>query len=88
MKNKRLIFFFFNYEGANLLLSKKGELKIADFGLARFQTKGNMTNRVVTLWYRAPEILLGIFFMKFPLIFILILQFIDYKFFLFINQGD
>lgn len=47
--------------GANLLLSKKGELKIADFGLARHQTKGNLTNRVVTLWYRAPEILLGKF---------------------------
>ena len=48
-----------NVKGANLLLSKKGELKIADFGLARHQTKGSLTNRVVTLWYRAPEILLG-----------------------------
>lgn len=30
-----------------------------DFGLARFQSKGGYTNRVVTLWYRAPELLLG-----------------------------
>lgn len=43
-----------------MLLSSKGELKIADFGLARLHTKGNLTNRVVTLWYRPPEILLGL----------------------------
>lgn len=28
-------------------------------GLARSMNKGNYTNRVVTLWYRAPELLLG-----------------------------
>ncbi|XP_022106467.1 cyclin-dependent kinase 10-like isoform X2 [Acanthaster planci] len=46
---------------SNLLLTDKGCLKIADFGLAR--TFGlpveSMTPRVVTLWYRAPEVLLG-----------------------------
>jgi len=46
---------------SNLLLTGKGILKIADFGLAR--TFGYpykpMTPIVVTLWYRAPELLLG-----------------------------
>jgi serine/threonine protein kinase len=46
--------------GANILLSNKGEVKIADFGLARYiNYSGNYTNCVVTLWYRAPELLLG-----------------------------
>eukprot|EP00914_Ancora_sagittata_P002159 GHVO01004883.1.p1 GENE.GHVO01004883.1~~GHVO01004883.1.p1 ORF type:complete len:467 (+),score=76.12 GHVO01004883.1:58-1401(+) len=47
----------------NLLLSKKGTvLKIADFGLARtfrIPMDGPITHEVVTLWYRAPELLLG-----------------------------
>lgn len=37
-------------------------LKIADFGLATFfdpKHKHPLTNRVVTLWYRSPELLLG-----------------------------
>ena len=49
-------------KGGNLLLTKHGVLKIADFGLARTydpRQRLNMTNKVVTLWYRAPEILLG-----------------------------
>lgn len=48
-------------KGANLLLSNKGELKLTDFGLARLTnpTHSRYTNRVVTLWYRAPELLLG-----------------------------
>ena len=49
-------------KGGNLLLSKNGVLKIADFGLARTYHPGkNMyyTCKVVTLWYRAPELLLG-----------------------------
>lgn len=43
-------------------MSRDGILKIADFGLARIFYPGKdvpYTNRVVTLWYRAPELLLG-----------------------------
>jgi len=48
-------------KGSNLLISNKGQLKLADFGLARPYTEnqGNYTNRVITLWYRPPELLLG-----------------------------
>ena len=49
-------------KGSNLLLNSQGTLKIADFGLARTYSKrkpGDYTNRVVTLWYRPPELLLG-----------------------------
>ncbi|KAK7247514.1 hypothetical protein RIF29_42397 [Crotalaria pallida] len=47
---------------SNLLIDKRGMLKIADFGLSNsfdINPKGPLTNRVVTLWYRAPELLLG-----------------------------
>lgn len=45
----------------NLLIDKEGNLKLADFGLARgFGVPLRAyTHEVVTLWYRAPEILLG-----------------------------
>ena len=52
-------------KAANVLITRQGGLKLADFGLARAITinKGNQpnryTNRVVTLWYRPPELLLG-----------------------------
>ncbi|KAF9127262.1 negative regulator of the PHO system [Mortierella sp. 14UC] len=45
----------------NLLINRKGELKLGDFGLARaFGIPVNtFSNEVVTLWYRAPDVLLG-----------------------------
>ncbi|KAG8197973.1 hypothetical protein JTE90_029368 [Oedothorax gibbosus] len=45
----------------NLLIDQKGAIKIADFGLARaFGVPVRVyTHEVVTLWYRAPEVLLG-----------------------------
>ncbi|PON52267.1 Serine/threonine protein kinase [Trema orientale] len=49
-------------KASNLLVDKSGTLKIADFGLANFfppKDKRPLTSRVVTLWYRAPELLLG-----------------------------
>ncbi|KAG5019558.1 hypothetical protein AAZX31_06G158800 [Glycine max] len=49
-------------KGSNLLIDNEGILKIADFGLATFydpKIKQAMTSRVVTLWYRPPELLLG-----------------------------
>ncbi|KAL9259584.1 IMPAIRED IN BABA-INDUCED STERILITY 1-like protein [Drosera capensis] len=47
-------------KGSNLLLNNEGILKIADFGLSNFFTKGEqLTTKMVTLWYRPPELLLG-----------------------------
>ena len=49
-------------KGGNILLSREGVIKVADFGLARTFFPGqnlNYTNKVVTLWYRAPELILG-----------------------------
>ncbi|SBT75948.1 cdc2-related protein kinase 1, putative [Plasmodium ovale] len=46
----------------NLLYSNRGILKICDFGMARkygHVPSNNLTKNVVTLWYRAPELLLG-----------------------------
>lgn len=45
----------------NLLINNSGSLKLADFGLARaFGIPVNtFSNEVVTLWYRAPDVLLG-----------------------------
>lgn len=46
---------------SNLLLRDDGSLKLCDFGLARYFRAYRVayTPGVVTLWYRAPEILLG-----------------------------
>ncbi|XP_053327326.1 cyclin-dependent kinase 15 isoform X2 [Spea bombifrons] len=45
----------------NLLISYLGELKLADFGLARAKSIPSQTysSEVVTLWYRPPDVLLG-----------------------------
>lgn len=45
----------------NLLINNRGHLKLGDFGLARaFGIPVNtFSNEVVTLWYRAPDVLLG-----------------------------
>lgn len=52
-------------KGSNILLNLQGVLKIADFGLARNMKvlrageSPDYTNRVITIWYRPPELLMG-----------------------------
>ncbi|KAJ0083403.1 hypothetical protein Patl1_30169 [Pistacia atlantica] len=48
-------------KGSNLLIDNEGNLKLADFGLARsfsHEHNANLTNRVITLWYRMHHFLL------------------------------
>ncbi|WCJ25663.1 Protein kinase superfamily protein [Euphorbia peplus] len=47
---------------SNILVNNEGILKIGDFGLANVLSEKNkhqLTSRVVTLWYRPPELLMG-----------------------------
>ena len=47
---------------SNILMNNRGEIKLADFGMARScgdPPPKDLTQLVVTLWYRAPELLLG-----------------------------
>ena len=51
-------------KSANLLITKRNVLKIADWGLARSLPddcahSAKLTNPVVTLWYRSPEVIVG-----------------------------
>ena len=50
-------------KSANILITRTCDLKLADFGLSRFINNPmitNYTSRVITLWYRPPELLLGV----------------------------
>ena len=46
---------------SNILMNNRGQIKIADFGMARYygEPPPALTQLVVTLWYRGPELLLG-----------------------------
>lgn len=46
---------------SNILINTRGEVKVADFGLARIvpSTTRPLSNSVVTLWYKPPEIIMG-----------------------------
>ncbi|XVF16684.1 hypothetical protein REPUB_Repub10bG0053400 [Reevesia pubescens] len=49
-------------KASNILVNNEGILKLGDFGLANILTSRNkqqLTSRVVTLWYRPPELLMG-----------------------------
>jgi serine/threonine protein kinase len=50
----------FRWLGSNILVDNKACVKLGDFGLARtLNNDAQYTKNVVTLWYRAPELLLG-----------------------------
>ncbi|XP_035826007.1 cyclin-dependent kinase 14 [Aplysia californica] len=60
-RNPAVVFFSRDLKPQNLLISEIGELKLADFGLARAKSIPSHTysHEVVTLWYRPPDVLLG-----------------------------
>lgn len=43
----------------NILLTKSGIVKIADFGLTRHISENEMSVSVITRWYRPPELIMG-----------------------------
>lgn len=52
------IFFSSYLKPQNILITNDGVVKITDFGLAKIYGPRVLTSLVVTLWYRAPEVLL------------------------------
>ncbi|KAF5394490.1 hypothetical protein PHET_11335 [Paragonimus heterotremus] len=62
-KDRGAFFLVFDYMDHDLYGILEGQLKLADFGLARLYVAGDeerpYTNKVITLWYRPPELLLG-----------------------------
>ena len=49
-------------KASNILVTDTGMVKLGDFGLARYFNKKKQehyTNRIITMWYRPPELLLG-----------------------------
>jgi serine/threonine protein kinase len=53
----------------NLLVNRRKELKLGDFGLARSTSipVGSLSTEVITIWYRPPEILFGLNDYSFPI---------------------
>jgi serine/threonine protein kinase len=53
----------------NVLVNRRKELKLGDFGLARSTSipVGSLSTEVITIWYRPPEILFGMRDYSFPI---------------------